>query len=85
VLHIVHSIRSEALLIEQFDFNLLFRWFVSLAICLLTGPAGIALASSPTRRLGRQVGKHDVLSLLFPSLSSPCASSEDLQPSLVRD
>jgi hypothetical protein len=49
VLHIVHSIRSEALLIEQFDFNLLFRWFVSLAICLLTGPAGIALASSPTR------------------------------------
>jgi transposase len=32
LLQIVYSIRSEALLIEQLDYNLLFRWFVGLGI-----------------------------------------------------
>jgi transposase len=32
LLQIFYSIRSEALLIEQLDYNLLFRWFVGLAI-----------------------------------------------------
>ena len=31
-MQIVYSIRSEALLIEQLDYNLLFRWFVGLGI-----------------------------------------------------
>jgi transposase len=30
LLHAIYSIRSERLLIEQLDFNLLFRWFVGL-------------------------------------------------------
>ena len=32
LLQIFYSVRSEALLIEQLDYNLLFRWFVGLAI-----------------------------------------------------
>ena len=32
LLQIFHSVRSVALLIEQLDYNLLFRWFVGLAI-----------------------------------------------------
>lgn len=32
VLQVLYSIRSERLLVEQLDYNLLFRWFVGLAI-----------------------------------------------------
>ncbi len=32
LLQVFYSIRSERVLIEQLDYNLLFRWFVGLAI-----------------------------------------------------
>ena len=32
VLQVLYSIRSERLLMEQLDYNLLFRWFVGLSI-----------------------------------------------------
>lgn len=32
-LQILYSIRSERLLCEQLDYNLLFRWFVGLSVC----------------------------------------------------
>jgi len=32
LLQILYSIRSERLLLEQLDYNLLFRWFVGLAV-----------------------------------------------------
>ena len=32
LLQVLHSIRSEALLMEQLDYNLLFRWFVGLDV-----------------------------------------------------
>lgn len=32
LLHVVYSVRSERLLMEQLDYNLLFRWFVGLNI-----------------------------------------------------
>jgi transposase len=32
VLQVLHSIRSERLLVEQLDYNLLFRWFVGLSV-----------------------------------------------------
>ena|SRR5437763_5492888 len=32
LLHVFYSIRSERLLVEQIDYNLLFRWFVGLGM-----------------------------------------------------
>ena len=32
LLQVLYSVRSERLLVEQFHYNLLFRWFVGLAI-----------------------------------------------------
>jgi transposase len=32
VLQVLHSIRSERLLVEQLDYSLLFRWFVGLSM-----------------------------------------------------
>ena len=32
MLQVLYSIRSERLLVEQLDYNLLFRWFVGLSV-----------------------------------------------------
>ena len=41
MLQILYSIRSERLLVEQLDYNLLFRWFVGLSV---DEPCGITRA-----------------------------------------
>jgi transposase len=34
LLQVLYSVRSERMLMEQLNYNLLFRWFVGLTVCL---------------------------------------------------
>ena len=52
LLQIFYSIRSERLLMEQLDYNLLFRWFVGLTMC--SAPES---GRSGRRRLRRQIAE----------------------------
>ena len=47
LLQVLYSVRSERLLMEQLDYNLLFRWFVGLARCSLRTASGCCAATSP--------------------------------------
>ena len=73
LLQILYSIRSERMLMEQLEYNLLFRWFVGLNV---DDPVWVATVYSKNRdrllngdvaeqffaRVLEQAGKHDLLS-----------------------
>jgi hypothetical protein len=65
LLQVLYSIRSERLLIEQLDYNLLFRWFVGLAIDGAVGPVNVLGSSRETVER-----EHCVEVLLQDSLAS---------------
>ena len=50
LLQVFYSVRSERLLMEQLDYNLLFRWFVGLEITPHTTAAGAVCVSAARAR-----------------------------------
>ena len=49
LLQIFYSVRSERMLMEQLNYNLLFRWFVGLE---MDEPVGMPAAARPLLRIG---------------------------------
>ena len=57
LLQIFYSIRSERLLMEQLDYNILFRWFVGLDMDEpVWAPDGLHQESRPAAESGRSRG-----------------------------
>lgn len=48
LLQVLYTVRSERQLMEQLDYNLLFRWFVGLLVWVSTMLSGSAACSAPT-------------------------------------
>ena len=53
----LYSVRSERLLMEQMDYNLLFRWFVGLAVCHRRGECAHRRRSCRQGRAPRARGR----------------------------
>jgi transposase len=46
LLQVLYTVRSERLLMEQLDYNLLFRWFVGLNMASTARPPRLSMDSS---------------------------------------
>ena len=53
LLQVFYTVRSERLLMEQLDYNLLFRWFVGLSLCPMVRGIGMDDRSGMPRYLAR--------------------------------
>ena len=74
VVQVLYTVRSERMLMEQLEYNLLLRWFVGLT--WMTKYGATSISKNRDRLLGGDIGK------IFSSRMLSCADSTSCRTSI---